>query len=66
MLFCFCSEFYIVTDHSVAQIVFVILPAPHNDLAYFALCWVQTDVSCEQKVQFSFCFFDLGLTYHVL
>ena len=29
---------------------------PHNDLEYFSLCWVQTDVSCEQKVQFSFCF----------
>ena len=28
----------------------------HNDLAYFSLYRVQTDVSCEQKVQFSFCF----------
>ena len=28
----------------------------HNDLAYFALCRVQTDVCCENKVQFSFCF----------
>ena len=33
------------------------LPLPcHNDLAYFSLYWVQTDLSCEQKVQFSFCF----------
>ena len=28
----------------------------HNDLAYFSMYRVQTDVSCEQTVQFPFCF----------
>ena len=36
----------------------------HNDLEYFFLCWVQTDVSCGQKVQFLFC--DLILAFDVL
>ena len=28
----------------------------HNDIAYFGLRLVQADVTCEQKVQFLFCF----------